>query len=81
MSNMSYCRFQNTLPDLRDCYENFDELLAENEMREESDIRENDKRELRCRKQMIKLCAQIALDYGEEVGMEVDIVRPEREAA
>lgn len=25
MSNMSYCRFQNTLGDLGDCYENMDD--------------------------------------------------------
>lgn len=25
MSNMSYCRFRNTLNDLRDCAQNFDE--------------------------------------------------------
>lgn len=25
MSNMSYCRFRNTLNDLRDCANNFDE--------------------------------------------------------
>lgn len=25
MSNMSYCRFRNTLSDLRDCANNFDE--------------------------------------------------------
>lgn len=24
MSNMSYCRFENTLQDLRDCYESLD---------------------------------------------------------
>jgi len=31
MGNMSYCRFQNTEPDLRDCYENMDDFLAEDE--------------------------------------------------
>jgi len=30
MSNMSYCRFENTLADLRDCYENLDDNLGEN---------------------------------------------------
>lgn len=31
MANMSYCRFSNTLGDLRDCYDNWDdaESLAE----------------------------------------------------
>lgn len=37
MSNMNYCRFQNTYQDLYDCYENdpkniwFDEEFSENE--------------------------------------------------
>jgi len=28
MSNMSYCRFENTVSDLRDCYENLDEVTS-----------------------------------------------------
>ena len=31
MSNMSYCRFQNTFADLRECEEHFDEALDEDE--------------------------------------------------
>ena len=52
MSNMGYCRFQNTFSDLNDCYENIDDT---EEMSEE---------ELSARKRLIKLCAEIALDYG-----------------
>lgn len=50
MSNMSYCRFRNTLQDLRDCYENMDDtdLSAE---------------EKRARRALLKLCDQIASDY------------------
>lgn len=29
--NMSYCRFQNTLGDLRDCFEAWDEVLSPEE--------------------------------------------------
>lgn len=54
MGNMSYCRFQNTLPDLRDCYENMDDDMEDKE--EES----------RARKRLIKLCCKIAADYGDE---------------
>lgn len=46
MANMSYCRFENTLRDLRDCYNNMD----------------NDnlsKSEFYARKQMIEMCANI----------------------
>jgi hypothetical protein len=31
MSNMSYCRFQNTLSDLRDCANHIDDILGEEE--------------------------------------------------
>lgn len=33
MSNMSYCRFQNTLSDLRDCAEHIDDALGKDEHR------------------------------------------------
>lgn len=54
MSNMGYCRFQNTLPDLRDCYHHMDDdkLSAE---------------ERRARKWLIDLCRRIVDDYGEEI--------------
>lgn len=52
MSNMSYCRFQNTLNDLRDCQEHMeDELEGEEE---------------RARQQLIKVCQEIAGDFGED---------------
>lgn len=53
MSNMSYCRFQNTLSDLRDCEENlFDEDLSEEEQA--------------ARKRLIKLCHRIAEQTEDE---------------
>lgn len=52
MSNMSYCRFRNTLPDLKDCYEHMeDEDLGDEE--EEGKI------------QIIELCKKIAEEYAE----------------
>ena len=51
MSNMGYCRFRNTLKDLRDCYENmegFDELSKEEEL---------------ARERLIKLCKKIADEF------------------
>ncbi len=49
MSNMSYCRFRNTLPDLRDCADNmWDEL--------------EDQEEEAARKRLIALCKKIAKD-------------------
>jgi len=58
MSNMNYCRFENTLRDLADCYGNMsDELNGHEEY---------------CRKALIALCVEIALDYGHEVGRNLD---------
>lgn len=52
MGNMSYCRFQNTLSDLRDCYNNMDEDLSDEEEK--------------AKNRLIKLCKQIADNYGDE---------------
>jgi len=49
MANLSYCRFQNTLADLRDCEEHiWDEGLSEDE----------DK----ARRRLVSLCIEIAKD-------------------
>ena len=60
MTNMSYCRFQNTLGDLQDCYDNMDELGPI------EDAGETERREIRCRKRLVALCKRIADDYHEE---------------
>ena len=54
MSNMSYCRFQNTLHDLEDCYENME--LHKQSNKEEKEAKEK----------LIELCQQIANDYGKD---------------
>lgn len=51
--NMSYCRFQNTLQDLRDCQENMDD----------HDLSDDERR---ARKELIDVCWRIAQDYGDE---------------
>lgn len=53
MSNMSYCRFTNTLADLKDCYDNLDESLQS-------------EGERKARIGLIRLCHKIAEDYGWE---------------
>lgn len=53
MSNMSYCRFRNTIEDLRDCYQHIDETDLSIE-------------EARARKQLIKLCKEIAEECEDE---------------
>lgn len=57
MGNMSYCRFQNTLLDLRDCQE----YINDDDLSEE---------EKRARKKLIELCKDIAEDYDLEEGDE-----------
>jgi hypothetical protein len=60
MSNMDYCRFQNTLQDLKDCYEHMDET-------EETDERDGlSREEAKARTRLIGLCETIAAEYGEE---------------
>jgi len=54
MPNMSYCRFTNTLADLRDVYDHMD------------DDEELNFEEKSARKQLIQLCEDIAAEYGEE---------------
>lgn len=54
MANMSYCRFENTASDLRDCFDNFDN----------NDLSES---EARARRDIIKMAVEIALDYGPEI--------------
>lgn len=58
---MSYCRFRNTLSDLRDCYENIWDDLA--------DMEEHSLEEYQARKRLIELCQNIAADtqdYNDE---------------
>ena len=52
MSTMSYCRFQNTVGDLRDCYENWEDDLSDEEKRAQA--------------RMLKLCKEIVDAYGDK---------------
>lgn len=54
MSNMSYCRFENTYKDLQDCYEAMGDGIED---LSESESKYFDK--------MIKLCKEIVDDFGE----------------
>lgn len=60
MANMSYCQFENTAGDLQDCYDNMDEKVEGSEAK--------------ARERLIKLCVDIACDYGHEVGRECEEV-------
>lgn len=48
MSNMSYCRFRNTLTDLRDCSEHLQDI--------------DSKEEFKARQKLIDLCREIVND-------------------
>ena len=52
MANMGYCRFRNTLNDLRDCEVNFYNI--------------NSMEELAAAKRLLKLCQQIVDSVDEE---------------
>lgn len=49
MSNMSYCRFENTLYDLLDCYRSLDD-----------DTKDMSRSEFMARKKLLELCETIA---------------------
>jgi len=54
MANMGYCRFENTLSDLEDCYEHMDDdNLSELETKK--------------RRMLIETCRNIAADYEHEL--------------
>lgn len=53
MSNMGYCRFGNTLHDLRDCHGHLHDVI-------------DDPEELQARRRLIQLCASIA-EQGAEL--------------
>lgn len=53
MANMSYCRFHNTLIDLRDCYDALDDFDSLSGGELDSAIR------------LVKLAARIVEDFGD----------------
>ena len=52
MANMSYCRFRNTVKDLKDCYEHMEDKVGEEEER--------------ARQKLIEVCRNIVDDYEED---------------
>ena len=55
MANMDYCKFENTLGDLRQCYDNMDI---------DDDASDYEKR---ARQSLLLLCKNIADDYESEI--------------
>ena len=65
MSNMSYCRFQNTEKDLDACKDALSELMWEREGPLSDE-------ELRAAKSLVKLCAEILMDVAEASSIDSD---------
>lgn len=57
MGNLSYCRFENTAKDLRDCLEHFDEDL--------------EGYEFKARNKIVQLAKQIVDEFGDEEFKEI----------
>jgi hypothetical protein len=53
MANMGYCRFQNTLPDLQNCYEHMEDTNLSKE-------------EERAKNKLLNLCQNIVDEYGDD---------------
>ena len=67
--NMSYCRFQNTLGDLRDCYEAWDKYADRDDDSDDDayldmDVLSEDERD--AREQLLALCKKIVFEFAEE---------------
>lgn len=61
MANMSYCRFENTLRDLQDCYDTLQEMQDDPEDCEPLSVEED-----HARKQLLGLCERIVNEFVEE---------------
>lgn len=61
MPNMSYCRFENTYSDLRDCYDALSEAGSIEEI--ENDANQYEKKYIR---KLVELCKDIVADFGED---------------
>lgn len=59
MSNMSYCRFENTLSDLMDCYEAMQQ--------DGVDSLKESREELNAAKEMIETMTAFIGDYGRKI--------------
>lgn len=68
MSNMSYCRFQNTDSDLADCQEALEEMLAGGSS---SGYGKLSVEELRAAKRLVERCGEIVQCVAESMGLDL----------
>jgi hypothetical protein len=71
MTNMSYCRFENTSHDLTDCLE-----ALQDPDEEMQDMNEYEKRAVT---RLIETCMQIAEDFGDYESQLYKYLKPERD--
>lgn len=67
MSNMSYCRFRNTLGDLDDCKDALEAMMYEGEAALDAE-------ELVAAKNLVKTCAEILMTVAEASGIDSDTI-------
>jgi hypothetical protein len=60
MPNMSYCRFENTANDLKDCYDNWESL----DRLDADEIPNGD--EIKARKRLLRICKEIVATFGDD---------------
>ena len=65
MSNMSYCRFENTVRDLNDCLEALRRVASGEEFLS--------KEELAKAKELVQICSEFVMDIVEQSGIEDDL--------
>ncbi len=75
MANMSYCRFENTSRDLRDCLDALRQETLEDFEREASEY------EKTARRHLISLAIEIAEEFADEVGAEINVVKESTEVS
>lgn len=62
MANMSYCRFENTYHDLKDCYEALNEAGSIDDLKKT--VNEYEKKYIQ---KLVELCKDIVDEFGDEL--------------
>lgn len=72
MANMSYCRFENTYGDLKDCVTAMEDAMDEGVSLKEF-VREMSKEELMAFQSMAALCERMMEAYSEMTTMQLNV--------
>lgn len=64
MPSMDYCKFENTLTDLRNCKEDLDDSWGIENVEEKNEDNPYERRSIRA---LVQLCVDIAEEYGDEL--------------